>query len=288
MENLILDNGTRTDIDKRVARILLDVGIQEPPLCLDAVREILELDRKYYSTDDPGLFASCLHKCKITGKQLARDPGRLIDVIKNCSLKALWIPKTRSILIDESLPDIKKRWGEAHEMGHSILPWHEGFLYGDPDYSLNPMHEERIEGEANYVAGQLLFLRDVFRQYIDTSSISIEGIQKLSKVFKNSITTTLWRTIECLDVPCFGMVRNRKIEQMSQIRHWIQSQRFKHQFSNITAQTVYLLANEYANYSKGPAGNSTVFMPNLRGENIEFQMSFFDNSYYLLVFGIAV
>lgn len=39
--------------------------------------------------------------------------------------RALYIPDRKRILLDQSQPKPKLRWNEAHEVDHSILPWHE-------------------------------------------------------------------------------------------------------------------------------------------------------------------
>ena len=55
---------------------------------------------------------------------------------------------------------IQDRWNEAHEVGHSIIPWHDNLLLGDNEFSLNPNCHEQMEAEANFAAGQLLFLQE--------------------------------------------------------------------------------------------------------------------------------
>ncbi|MDR2409710.1 MAG: ImmA/IrrE family metallo-endopeptidase, partial [Bacteroidales bacterium] len=61
------------------------------------------------------------------------------------------------------MPEKKKRWAEAHEIGHSILSWHQVFLHGDPNSTLSIGCKEKIESEANYTAGQILFPQAIFR-----------------------------------------------------------------------------------------------------------------------------
>ena len=50
MRNKHLDKRTRTDIDGQVSKILRGLSNPDPPLSLDDVRELLRLDRDYYST----------------------------------------------------------------------------------------------------------------------------------------------------------------------------------------------------------------------------------------------
>ena len=43
------------------------------------------------------------------------------------------------ILIDETVPKPKHRWIEGHEVGHSVIPWHREFLFGDNEFTLDPV-----------------------------------------------------------------------------------------------------------------------------------------------------
>ena len=56
MKNIQLRTPTRADIDERIARILRGLGNPEPPLDLRFVRDLLRLDRNYYSTNDDGVL----------------------------------------------------------------------------------------------------------------------------------------------------------------------------------------------------------------------------------------
>ena len=53
--NPIISARTARDIDGRIERGLRGLGHPEPPLRLEDVREMLELDRVFYTADDPGV-----------------------------------------------------------------------------------------------------------------------------------------------------------------------------------------------------------------------------------------
>lgn len=131
MQNKFLGERSARDIDKRVAKLLKDLGNPEPPLRLEVVRELLELDRAYYSSSDKGVLRETAHRLKVAGKQVIRRPVLLLDVVRKLELKALWVPGRKRILIDSELASPKQRWGEAHEIAHSIIPWHEPVMHGD-------------------------------------------------------------------------------------------------------------------------------------------------------------
>jgi hypothetical protein len=126
LQNKHLDERTARDIDSKVRKVLRDLGNPKPPLRLEYVRDVLELDRAYYSSTDDGVLHETVHRLKMAGKQVIRRPRLLLEVVKKLELKALWVPDRNRILIDAELPSAKQRWGEAHEIGHSLLPWHEG------------------------------------------------------------------------------------------------------------------------------------------------------------------
>src|SRR5579872_4642366 len=138
MNNTFLSDKTAADIDKQVAKILRDLGDPEPPLRLEEVRELLKLDRQYYSAENEGMMRELVHRLTIAGKQIVQRPGLLWDVIKKFDLKALYVPDRKRILLNSELPSAKQRWNEAHETLHSVIPWHDCLMFGDDDQSLNP------------------------------------------------------------------------------------------------------------------------------------------------------
>lgn len=162
MKNKEIERFTAEDLDSQVAKVLRGLGNPEPPLDLRDVRELQKLDRAYYSSQDDSPLRERYSQLKIAGKQIIRRPTLLLDVIRKAKISALWIPDRRRILIDEETPKLKHRWFEAHEIGHSLAPWHERYLFGDDSETVLPTCIETLESEANYIAGQLLFLQDRF------------------------------------------------------------------------------------------------------------------------------
>lgn len=206
MYNKFLDPRAQEDIDEFVSKIIRDLGISEPPVRLEHVLELLNLDRKFYSKSNTGLLNETFHKLKISGKQVLSSPTRILDAIKKWDLRALYVPDRQRILIDETLPKPKQRWAEGHEIIHSIIPWHDSVLHGDQKRTLSIGCHDQIEAEANYGNGRLLFLQDVFTEQLFDSEIDFNAVQKLSKSFGNTMTTTLWRSVEAMKVPAVGFV----------------------------------------------------------------------------------
>ena len=95
---------TVADIDLPVAKVLRGLGNPEPPLDLAQVRELLKLDRGYYSATNDGLLRETISRMKVAGKQLFLRPTLLKDAVTTLNLRALFLPDQRRILLDADLP----------------------------------------------------------------------------------------------------------------------------------------------------------------------------------------
>ncbi|MEE9397432.1 MAG: hypothetical protein V3V31_10510 [Methylococcales bacterium] len=69
------------DINVQIDRILRELGNPEPPLSLDLVRNILSLDRKYFSKQNTSFLDDLAHRVMVGGKQVMKRPGLFIDVL---------------------------------------------------------------------------------------------------------------------------------------------------------------------------------------------------------------
>jgi hypothetical protein len=289
LENIFLDEKTAHDIDSRIAKILRDIGNPEPPLRLEIVRDLLELDKAFYSSADGSVLQETVHRLKMAGKQVIKRPRLLFDVVKKLDLKALWLPDRKRILLDSELSSAKQRWGEAHEIGHSIIPWHEMIMHGDRKLTLNLSCQEQIEAEANYAAGRMLFLQGAFTDRLFGSPLSFEHVKSLGKEFGNTMTSTLWRTIESQADPVFGLVSRHPHHESSpdkdDIRYFLRSPRFAVQFSHVTGGAILARLATFCRNGRGPLGSSEVLIPDVdRTQHVFFVECFF-NSYDALTLG---
>lgn len=281
MKDLILPDAIRSKINKRVDRILNDLGNPEPPLKLPEVRRLLELDLGYYRTDDDGFLRKVAHKLLVAGKQVIDRPGLLFDVVTRCGIKALWLPDPRRILIDDTLPKPKHRWAEAHEIVHGVLEWHEPVMRGDSELTLHHDCLEKIEAEANYGAGQLTFLRSRFDTEALDSAPSVKLVMNLSDTFANTKASTLWRVVETLgrEKPLLGIIHYHpnprlsaaKFDPRNPCRHFIQSAAFASQFSQVSESAVFDLICSYIEHrSGGPLGKRILPLTDDNGDGHEF------------------
>ena len=290
MGSVFLDKRTARDIDVRVEKILSDLGSPPPPLVLDDVRALLALDRAYYSSSDEGVLTETIHYLRLAGKQVIRQPWRLLEVVKKMDLKAFWVPERKQILLDQDLPSTKQRWAEGHEVGHGILPWHEAVLHGDQLRTLSPGCAWAIEEEANYAAGRLLFLRDRFGEELRGGTFDLERLRALARTFKNSITSTLWRAVEEADFPAFALVSQHPNAAQGEkpVRHYIRSRAFADRFSGVSAMDVFRAAASYCRNGNGPLGRADLAFNDVNQASHEFALETFHNTHESLTLGVHV
>jgi len=257
---------------------------------LEEVRELLSLDRAYYSSSDDGILREAVHRLILAGKQVIRQPHRLLDVVRKMDLKAVWVPERKQILLDSDLPTAKQRWAEGHEIGHGVLPWHQVVMHGDQVRTLSPGCAWRIEEEANYAAGRLLFLRDDFHERLRAGAFEIAHVRALAKLFGNSITSTLWRAVEEADFPAFALVSQHPRKNVSEkpVRHFVRSRVFAERFPSISAMRVFQAATGYCRNGNGPLGREEIGFDAADLTTHEFSIETFHNGYESLTLGAHV
>jgi hypothetical protein len=268
------------DIRAQIARILRDMSNPEPPLDLDAVTDQLKLDLRYYSKADLSLFEEIAHRVRVAGKLVIREPARIRDVILKAKLSALWLPSGRRILMDEEVPTPKQRHICAHEIVHSITPWHQTFLLGDNEITLNLQCQAIIEAEANYGAGQLLFLVERFGVEARDCDFSWKTLNTLKNRYRNTLTTTLWHVVEERepDRPVLGLISRHPRRPTigggadgANVRHFIRSPAFRKIFPQVTGDEVYRIVRSYVTFAnRGPCGTGSYPLFDANGERWEF------------------
>lgn len=283
------------DIELLISRILRDLGNPEPPLNLQQVRDLLAVDLKYYSSTDVGLFKEFAHRIRLANKQLMARPSLLLDVIKKANLSGLWLPDNRHIYIDQEQPKAKHRWIEAHEMAHSIVPWHAEFLMGDNELTLDPACHETIEAEANFGAGRLLFHGDRFANEARDCVESFDTILALKARYGNTLTSTFWRFIEDRSPknPTFGLIsRHPRYPSIgggsngADVHHFVASDAFRSAFAKTTSAVVYGIVGRLATWKqRGPVFSGTDVLIDDNGVRHEFLLEGFCNQHQLLTYG---
>lgn len=169
---------------------------------------------------------------------------------------------------------MKHRWNEAHEVGHDIIPWHEGMMLGDTEQTLTPTCHAIMEAEANYAAGQLLFLADQFRTDACDSAPSLQHVRQLSERFGNTMTSTLWRFIEQghSGRPMVALVsghphpakRKPDFDPNNPCRYCVQSPAFALRFGGLGEVDLFRVVTGYAGAARRKPGDERSFFPTPR------------------------
>ena len=296
-KNVIIRAKNASDIDSKVERVLKDLGNPEPPLELDIVRELLKLDFAYYTANDPSVLQTVVSKLNMAGKQLLARPSRILDAVRKWDLRALYIPDQKQILLDGDQPSLKHRWHEAHEIGHSLLPWHAGAMLGDNERTLAPACHEVLEAEANFAAGRLLFLRERFSEECLATDPSFDALKSLKSKFGNTYTTTFWRGVETWGqrLPVVGLItghphvahRAADFDPCTPCKHFIQSGAFAECFSMVRETDVFDRVVDYCKGSRsGPLGGADILLTDDNGEGHVFRFESFSFYHQTLTLGV--
>lgn len=281
---MMIKDSTKRKIDKAVAKTLKEAGMREPPFLMEDLLDYLELDREFYDLEDPGLLRLFQHKVKVKGKILSK-------IKKTIKLAALWLPDTgrERILVDETLPEPKKKWASFHDTTHSILEWHRPFFLGDTAQTLDPDFQNTLEAEAHFGASGLMFGGNVFtRDALDTTP-EWNNIEMLKKEYKASYVTTLRRFVQFShDIPMVFVVSTawwmtKPDDQEHRCRHFIRSKLFETQFAVISRDIVLNDIDENTTKHRGgPVGEFSLCLPDVNGDLHEFYAESFFNQHYVL------
>lgn len=289
----------KRDIRRQVDRVIRDLGNPEPPLELENVRSLLSLDLQYYSSSDPGLVSELTHRFRLLAGKTIPDLGRHLQVaLSKSKLCAFWVPDRSRIMLDSDVPKAKHRWIEAHEIVHSITPWHKRFLLGDNAQTLDPACHAVLEVEANYGAGRLLFLNEQFGEEARDVDLSFKSIQLLKKRYGNSIVSTFWRMVEERNPakPVFGLIsihpHHPEIgthDGPDPWRYFIRSDAFARQFSRVTPDAVFSIVRTHASWRKGgPIFSAQDVLRDDLGAEWEIGLECFSTTHAVLTLGYTL
>lgn len=286
MKNVHIDARAANDIDQRIDRVHRDLSYSGGKIELPQVRDLLRLDLHYYRADDPNLLGEVVHKLKVGAKQVIERPGLLLEAVRKFDLNALFIPDRKRILIDNSVPDLKKRWYESHEVAHSLIPWHADYMLGDDRTTLSQASHEAIEAEANYGAGRLLFPHRAFSEARLSSVNTLAQVREIAKHFGNTITSTLWRCVEQSDEVTFASIGEHPHymrEGKLPIEYFVSSKLFERQFPHVTESEIWEWLPTYCSYRQtGPLGSSEIVLRDANGTPNIFGIESFSIKYSVL------
>lgn len=289
-----------TDIAERVDLVLRKLGNPEPPLNLAAVRQLFGLERRFYPTDDKEFSLEAVSKIMVSTMHVYRRQLLLIEAVRRFDLSAVYLSKWRSIFLDPRLPGQKHRWSEAHEIGHTLIPWHGNAAFGDNRHTLSPECRRRVESEANFAAARLLFLGDRFGDEARSREPSIDTVLELHRLFGNSITTTFYRLVESASRgrPMVGLITrypsaeptDDNPEPGARREHFVRSPAFARHFKGAQEDELFKHIAAYCkqDYWGGPLGAAELVLADDNGVRQRFRFETFFNHYDALTLGVHV
>ncbi|MBI4764991.1 MAG: hypothetical protein HY787_10345 [Deltaproteobacteria bacterium] len=277
---------TRKEIDRTVARVLKDAGIKTPPVKIEDILECIEIHRNFYDLDDPSLLQRVFHKIKVGGVKLKQ-------LTEKINLSAIWMPDKKTIFIDESLPRVKQDWASFHDTTHTILKWHRPFFLGDTAQTLDPDFQEMLESEANYGASALMFGGKLFTHEALDTPPEWSSIELFNRRYKKSLVTTLRGYVGFThNIPMLMMVSTPwwleiPPDQPFPWRHIVYSPLFSCKFGRVDPESFLDLVNSNITKRKGGiVGTFEFIISDLNDNRREFRAECFFNRYYVLTLAV--
>lgn len=129
-------------------------------------------------------------------------------VSKPSALKKLlgaYLYRAETAFVDFSQPEGRARFIQSHELGHRVVPWHEG-AYLDDERRLFRETEDLLELEANLAGAHLIFQGQPFFERALEFPLSLKTPLLLAQQFKASIHATIRYYVEHHPDPVAGLI----------------------------------------------------------------------------------
>ncbi len=268
-------------LNSAIEHTLRDAGLSGPPVRLKDVLDHLELYQEYYDLSDPGFLEKTKHKLQIGGR-------KLVEIIQKIKLNAVLFFDEKRVIIDRSLPILRREWPGFHEAGHRICPGHrEVFAFGDTAQTLRPDYHEQLEAEANFVGEGVMFCGKRFTEEARDTTPCWETIDALAERYERTKTTALRRYT--------GFGPNRMMASMLVTPQWkldsvhppgtgrrfVRSADFATQFSRVGVNDLVQLVNS-SDSRIGSLAAEQVVLTDDNDDHHEFLVEAYFNSYDLL------
>lgn len=276
-----ITQSTKRAIDRSVAKLLRDASIYQPPVRIERVLDHLELYREFYDLNDPSLLATIKHKMQVEGRKVVR-------VLRKIKMFAMILQEEKRVLIDTSLPELKREFPSFHEATHRILKWHRPYYFGDTASSLDPDCQAKLEAEANFGTSALMFCGTTFTRDARDTIPCWASIIQMKKDYGKNFVPTLRRYVEhSHDIPMAMMVstpwwNENPSDQPLRWRHFVRSPRFEDYFKQVTPDMVLSLIDSHTRRARGGlVGSFSFSLSDGNGHAHEFTGESFFNRYYL-------
>ena len=229
---------------------------------------------------------SIVHRYTEKIKKSARP---LIAGIKK-TLGLIHIP-SNEIILDQSLPENKKKFLKLHETGHGYLP-HQREMFEiieDGEMEISPDIEDLFEKEANNFAAEILFQIDSYEKVAADYLVSIRTPMELAKIFGSSIYASMRRYVQTHYSPIALAIYNKFSEAD---KSYYQLRRAP-QYSNSFIKKFGLYNFPLKSTTNDDLGgilnksrlqtNNNIVIQNLKNEYYLSNLQIFNNSYQIFV-----
>jgi len=135
--------------------------------------------------------------------------------------------------------------------------------------------------------------KDFFSKIVETvrnfTHLQRELIKAATKRYGNTMTSTLWRLVEALDIPALGIVGSHPRGSADpdlpaqQCRYFIRSRTFMERFGSVTEDAACAVLRAHSSFKRGgPIANGDVTLVDDRGEQQLFHLESFYNGHEAL------
>lgn len=171
------------------------------------------------------------------------DIGQLPEdlvVSKPSALKKLlgaYLYRAETAFVDFSQPEGRARFIQSHELGHRVVPWHEG-AYLDDERRLFRETEELLELEANLAGAHLIFQGQPFFERALEFPLSLSSPLLLAQQFKASLHATIRYYVEHHPDPVAGLIAGQytRMDGTVPIFLALESPSFRERFGSIATR----------------------------------------------------
>ena len=115
-------------------------------------------------------------------------------------LGAIWF-EAMTMFVDARQAAPRRRFTEAHELAHALLPWHHAVLREDTAEELFGPVREAVEAEANLGAGMLLFQGSAFAERVGAGPRAMATVRELAAAHGASLHATLHHYVRSHPAP---------------------------------------------------------------------------------------
>lgn len=161
-------------------------------------------------------------------------------VAKPSALKKLlgaYLYRAETAFVDFSQPEGRARFIQSHELGHRVVPWHEG-AYLDDERRLFRETEDLFELEANLAGAHLIFQGQPFFERALEFPLSLKTPLLLAQQFRASLHATIRYYVEHHPEPVAGLIAGQYMRMDGTVPIFLalESPSFRERFGAITTR----------------------------------------------------